>query len=216
MENGSDGNSGGISRGQAAIVKATPSARRLHAQAAIECCGTARLLRGQAAMEYLVTYGWALLVLVAVVGVIFATGLFSPNNFTTQECVFQPDIPCNSFILYQAQGHTDQSTLQFSITNGLGFPINITNISYIATDLGESGRHSYQDQRFLNPNAAIPLVSGERHDDFSYTFNGTAQPDPGATRSILVSITYLNCRHSPCTGPYTTTGRISASLQAVS
>ncbi|MFA4982979.1 MAG: hypothetical protein WC588_02060 [Candidatus Micrarchaeia archaeon] len=52
---------------------------KMHGQAAIESfCGTiARPLRGQAAMEYLMTYGWALLVIVAVIAVLLIINPFA-------------------------------------------------------------------------------------------------------------------------------------------
>jgi hypothetical protein len=56
------------------------------------------LKKGQAMMEYLVTYGWALLALLIVVAVLLSSGVFSPNSFATQECTFQPDLPCSPFI----------------------------------------------------------------------------------------------------------------------
>jgi hypothetical protein len=176
------------------------------AQVAIEPrSGTAA--RGQVAMEYLVTYGWALLALVAVLGILFASGLFSASNFATQECVFQPDLPCNTFIFYQSTSNpSTSSTLEFRVTNGLGYPINITEITYTATDLGTSGRTS---NTFSIPTSVPSGVSK----DFKYVVNGPAQPSIGNVVSILVSLTYKNCKYSPCTGPYNTTGRITATVQ---
>ena len=56
------------------------------AQAAIEssCCSTAGSLRAQAAMEYLVTYGWALLVIVIVIAVLLYINPFR----APEQCLF--------------------------------------------------------------------------------------------------------------------------------
>lgn len=43
-----------------------------------------RLRRSQAAMEYLMTYGWAILIIAVVLGVLFSLGVFSASNFTTK------------------------------------------------------------------------------------------------------------------------------------
>ncbi len=39
-------------------------------------------LRMQSAMEYLITYGWAILIIVVVLGALYAFGVFSPSNFS--------------------------------------------------------------------------------------------------------------------------------------
>ena len=186
---------------------------RSHGQVAIEPASlrspTARHLAGQVAMEYLVTYGWALLALVAVLGILFSSGLFSASNFATQECVFQPDLPCNTYIFYQTPGNPGtSSTLEFRVTNGLGYPINISTIAYTATDLGTSGRISTAFP--ILPMAAVPSGMSK---DFKIVFTGSAQPSPGNAVNILVGLTYYNCKYTPCTGPYNTTGRITATLQ---
>ncbi|MEM3820193.1 MAG: LamG domain-containing protein [Candidatus Micrarchaeaceae archaeon] len=42
---------------------------------------TGRLLAAQSAMEYLMTYGWAILVIAVVLGALFQLGVFNPANF---------------------------------------------------------------------------------------------------------------------------------------
>ena len=91
-----------MSCGQVAIELAASAARHLHWQAAIESLSaTAGSLargqaaiesacadcwppskKGQAAMESLVTYGWALLALFAVLALLFSTGAISTGNFS--------------------------------------------------------------------------------------------------------------------------------------
>ncbi|VVC02228.1 Uncharacterised protein [uncultured archaeon] len=166
----------------------------------------ARNYRGQAAMEYLVTYGWALLALFIVVAFLVSSDIFSPNSFVTQECTFQPDLPCPSSILYQNGSFT---TLRFSIVNGMGFKINVTNATYTATNMGLQGRQVYSD-----PITNMNGVQSGRYMNFSHTFTGTQiQPQPRESRQVLVSITYYNCKNTPCTGPYTTSGRVSAFVE---
>ena len=43
--------------------------------------GPARARRLQSAMEYLMTYGWAILVIAVVLGVLYSLGIFNPSNF---------------------------------------------------------------------------------------------------------------------------------------
>ncbi len=59
-------------------------------------------LKLQSAMEYLMTYGWAILVIAVVLGVLYSLGIFSPSNFapkaTPGSCqVFRPNGPGTSY-----------------------------------------------------------------------------------------------------------------------
>ncbi len=160
---------------------------------------------GQAAMEYLVTYGWALLVLFVVVAYLLTSGAFSANSFAAQECVFQPDLPCSPFVLYTQSGAT---VLKFTLTNGLGFPISISEINYTTTGIGSSGRRIYTG---AVPSSTI-IPSGARM-SFTQIFSDDPQPAANDFRTIYVELTYSNCKNSPCSGPYVTSGRISAVVQ---
>ncbi len=168
-------------------------------------------LRAQAAMEYLVTYGWALLALMFVVAFLVSSGAFSSSNFSVQECIFQPDFPCSPFILYKEA--EDKTMLRFTLTNGLGFPINITNVSYITTDMGGEGRVP-----FAGEVPTISKIGTNEPADFTHEFRGSRQPQPKDFRTVIASITYQNCRRypsEPCTGNYTTSGRISAVVESM-
>ena len=164
----------------------------------------ARTFRAQAAMEYLVTYGWALLILFVVVAYLLTSGAFSASSFAAQECVLQPDLSCSPFVIYREGPDT---TLQFTLTNGLGFPINISSINYTTTGIGAPGRMVYSGTA---PGGTIP--SGARF-GFNQTFPGDSQPSETDFRTIYVEMAYYNCKGSPCSGPYMTSGRISSVVQ---
>ncbi len=164
---------GRFSRGQAMIEKAAPSAHRL---------------KGQAMMEYLVTYGWMLLALFIVLALLLSSGAFSASNFSVEECTFQPDLPCPSYIISNTGG------MQFVLTNGMGFPIKITGAEY----KGKSGI-------FALTASQTDLASGQ-----DATFTGSATSGAvGQFDSYIVTIKYRACRDS-CGQEYTTSGRISA------
>ena len=66
-------------------------------------------------MEYLMTYGWALIILVAVISVLFSMGVFNPQNYMSEECAFQPSLQCKAVSL--------SSSGEFSVylVNGMGY-----------------------------------------------------------------------------------------------
>lgn len=160
-------------------------------------------------MEYLVTYGWALMVLFVVVAYLLTTGAFSANSFASQECVFQPDLPCYPFVLYRDGGAT---TLKFTLANGLGFPINVSSINYTTVGIGAPGRMDYPDTPATRSRGIIQ--SGDRM-YFNYTFTSGSQPSANDFRTLFVTFSYLNCKNpAACSGPYVTTGRISSVVEA--
>ncbi len=136
--------------------------------------------KGQAAMEYLVTYGWALLVLVIVIGVLVATGIFSPANFQPEECNFQPDFPCASYISFNdAAGATH---LIFNASNGFGFPIMIENVS---------ARPSEASAYTSAP--AFPLNITRQGSTVQYDIKFPQAEDAGKLESYYVTVTFRNC-----------------------
>ena len=80
--------------------------------------------RGQAAMEFLMTYGWAILAAVIAIGVLAYFGVFSPGRFMTETCVLSPPLACEDDTLA-----SDTNGVVFLIRNGAGEQINITGIN---------------------------------------------------------------------------------------
>ena len=52
--------------------------------------------RGQAAMEFLMTYGWAILVVLAAIAALAYFGVLSPEKFLGDKCVPEPGLACIS------------------------------------------------------------------------------------------------------------------------
>ena len=78
--------------------------------------------RAQAAMEFLMTYGWAILVVLAAIAALAYFGVLSPEKFLPEKCVLQPGLACSS-----RKVETSQITL--IISNGLGRTITINSIA---------------------------------------------------------------------------------------
>ena len=84
------------------------------------------LIKAQSAMEYLMTYGWAILIIAVVLGALFQLGVFNANNFAPKappgSCqVFRPNGPgTTSFINLEGvcSGELPQYTAYLSNTSG--------------------------------------------------------------------------------------------------
>jgi hypothetical protein len=157
----------------------------------------------QSAMEYLMTYSWAILVLSVVLGALFALGLFSPGGIVNTQCILPAGLACVNI---------------FMISNGLVFinllqattqPINITALGCNANN---TLSHMYPANAGINIGTnQIRLQIGA-----NYTFSvpcwaGGVQysANPGGFFSgyLLVNYTELT------TGfPHTAVGQLTAKI----
>ena len=55
--------------------------------------------RGQAAMEFLMTYGWAILVVLIAIAALAFFGVLNPGRFLPSSCTITPGISCEDFIV---------------------------------------------------------------------------------------------------------------------
>jgi hypothetical protein len=77
----------------------------------------------QAAMEYLITYGWLLIVVMVVIVALFAFGVFRPTSFVQDTCSLPAEFGCTNVALYP------NGTLTFGFDQATGSTINVTGVS---------------------------------------------------------------------------------------
>ena len=83
--------------------------------------------KSQAAMEFLMTYGWAILVVLVAIGALAYFGVLSPDRFLPAKCTLPAGIACTDFTI--TAGALGAATVDIVLRNGLGFdidPITIT------------------------------------------------------------------------------------------
>lgn len=95
--------------------------------------------RGQAALEFLTTYGWAFLVILVMIGALAYFGVINPQKFLPERCTFQQEMGCKDFMVQKNGSNAD---VKFYITNNLGTGVNNLNLSAYSTDEGASKNKS--------------------------------------------------------------------------
>jgi hypothetical protein len=55
--------------------------------------------RGQAALEFMTTYGWAIVVIAVVIGAIAYFGVTNPSKFVPNRCDIGAEFSCNDYLL---------------------------------------------------------------------------------------------------------------------
>lgn len=78
--------------------------------------------KGQAAIEFLLTYGWVILVFIIAVGALLYFGFLSPETFGQEQCEIVPGLDCQGL-----RATSDELTLV--IENNLGQGVFIQKIS---------------------------------------------------------------------------------------
>ncbi|MDP2749354.1 MAG: hypothetical protein Q8O89_00805 [Nanoarchaeota archaeon] len=78
--------------------------------------------RGQAALEFMMTYGWAILVVIIAISALAYFGVMKSDRFLPDSCLVGPGIGCLSH-----KATTD--TLTVVLQNSLGQDILITNVA---------------------------------------------------------------------------------------
>lgn len=77
--------------------------------------------RGQAAIEFLVTYGWAIMGAIIVIGALSYFGIFNTQRYVNDICYFGDQFTCEDSIAYQ------NGSVAVKIRNNFGVEIDIVS-----------------------------------------------------------------------------------------
>ena len=135
--------------------------------------------KAQAAMEYLMTYGWAILIIIVVAAALYAFGIFNPATWTGTRATGFANIGVPSDWQYNSNG-----TLQVIIRDGLGSAMTVASVSATcSTSAGSFGVSLYSPA----PNT---IGAGQTK---VYTANETTICDAltaGSSYSVQVKVDY--------------------------
>jgi hypothetical protein len=112
--------------------------------------------RGQAATEYLHTYGWVFLSAMVVGGVLIYYNFSSSKSVIPNECTFLSGISC-------LDEHVEGSLLSISIVNEFGFAIS--NISISVNGTCNSTANTTDGNPYGNPNVMLENAQANFHFD---------------------------------------------------
>ncbi len=141
------------------------------------------VIKAQSAMEYLMTYGWAILIIAVVLGALFQLGVFSGGSLVGSACIAAPGFYCQNAALTNTAA---SNGLEFVFGQNLGIPIYNIAMACAATSnaLGYPSGAAFND---IGPAGTWLSTLGA----------GGASLASGATISIGVSSIANNL---PCIG----------------
>jgi hypothetical protein len=88
--------------------------------------------KGQSALEFLMTYGWAILVVLAAIGALAYFGVLNPSNFLPDQCTASTGFGC------VGKPVVTQNYSAFILTNGVGGAVTFSNDSLTLTTSASS------------------------------------------------------------------------------
>jgi len=92
--------------------------------------------KGQAALEFLTTYGWAFLVILVMIGALAYFGVLNPQNRLPEKCFVGPGFGCTG-----QTAETTEDTVRAMIINNYGSDLSLKNITVVSStpfDIDES------------------------------------------------------------------------------
>ena len=154
----------------------------------------------QAAMEYLITYGWAILVIAVALAALFELGVFDVQNFEPQACIGQTGFVCQNPIytsngLSVTLGQINQQdyygdwvfiTSEGALLGPNGVPVNFTKINAVQAGFGSAS--------VLAPGQTITVTIPPSK------FGPALIPDP-TVGTHFAGYVWLGYCLNPCTSP---------------
>lgn len=151
----------------------------------------AKARKAQSATEYLMTYGWALLAIVVVAGVLFQMGLFG-GSCTDTTNFKSPNLLVEGFAV-DADGN-----VMLKITNSMGSDMNVTQVGAATTNITSSGasgctsvtvpKSTSCTVKVLAAAVASPGAAGACYDGtltIKYTSDGIPHPVAGSVAATV-------------------------------
>lgn len=124
--------------------------------------------KGQAAMEFLMTYGWAILVVLAAIAALAYFGVLSPDRFLPNKCTLPSGMACLDFTVVEG------GTVQVAMQNSLGFEMRGVQASLV------TGNCSSQ---------TVNLTNGDK---VTFAFSGCTVGQEGSKLNDELQIAYTN------------------------
>jgi hypothetical protein len=85
-------------------------------------------LRGQSAMEFLLTYGWAVLILMIVTAALLFLGVLNPGTTAPNQCAFASVFTCKGYKI------SDGGSLELTLGQATGDDVTVTGFACTAAE----------------------------------------------------------------------------------
>jgi len=109
-------------------------------------------------MEFLITYGWAIIIMLSVIAILFYLGVFNPKTIAPASCVFPAGFACQGYKIETGGGMN--GVLSLVLVQNTGHTLRITEIA--CTDGDPS--YSTVDERIYDGGRLTMTVTCHKQD----------------------------------------------------
>lgn len=120
-------------------------------------------------MEFLMSYGWAIIVVLVAISALAYFGVLSPDSRLPESCIFFPGLSCNDF-------KADINAVTLVVTNGIGS--DLETISFTISGIDSCGGDSSSNET---------LSDGETK---TFVINCTSKPNSGSAFRRDIQVNY--------------------------
>ena len=104
--------------------------------------------KGQQALEYLITYGWAFVVILITIGAFAYFGLLSPQRYLPERCDFGEQLICVDYVLQVDASDCPNGCVLLRFQNTFGENITVVGVK---TDEGNGKYQAYDGSSYSDP-----------------------------------------------------------------
>lgn len=131
--------------------------------------------KAQAALEFLMTYGWAFLVILVMIGALAYFGVLSPKNLMPEKCTTTTGFSCD----------------EFQATAGTSNNATMVLMNTIGTSITPNGIVTCTSDYTMTASATTSPVSNGDLFRVDASFSGTEKPDSGEKIEANCAIEYM-------------------------
>ncbi|MFH1916642.1 MAG: hypothetical protein ABIJ21_05225 [Nanoarchaeota archaeon] len=93
--------------------------------------------KGQAALEFLTTYGWAFLIVLVMIGALSYFGVLDPSRLLPDKCIFAAGMGCTDYVGRVLPA--SQSRVNAQLVNGFGYSIILSKVEVTCSGISTGG-----------------------------------------------------------------------------
>ena len=135
--------------------------------------------KSQAAMEFLMTYGWAILVVLVAIGALAYFGVLSPDKFLPAKCTLPAGIACTDF-------KVTATDIDIVLRNGMGFDATGVTVAVSGCTVSSSASLNNGQQLKFTASSCLLTVGSKFSGEVNVTYTNA---DSGLTHKVQGSIT---------------------------
>lgn len=175
--------------------------------------------KAQGALEFLMTYGWAFLVILIMIGALAYFGVLSPTKFLPERCTFGTQFLCKDYLLTYNDG---APSIALKLQNNLGQAIYVTSVdatsqegfggctvTSVTTDAGVTDVYDVDGTGSLG---AASSISDGKYFDLVLACTNTGGMTEGSKYKVQVDLAYYAATSSSAFS-HTVQGEVFANVE---